>query len=102
MAGATQTGRITVIQPDQRVPGFVKNIDIPRQLSQINIIPTKHLILAMCNNSPSAAQTLCLTSEQRSARDTGRKAWRGDTGLPHQAGTRLLLLSQLKDVLLDG
>ena len=56
----------------------------------------------MCNNSPSAAQTLCLTSEQRSARDTGRKAWRGDTGLPHQAGTRLLLLSQLKDVLLDG
>ena len=82
MAGATQTGRITIIQPDCRAPGFLKNIDIPRQLSQINIIPTKHLILAMCNNPPSAAQTLCLTSEQRGTRDAGRRPRCGDTGLP--------------------
>lgn len=41
-----------------RALGFLKNSDIPQQLSQINITQTKHLILALCNNSPSPEQTL--------------------------------------------
>ena len=41
-----------------RVLGFLKNSDIPQKLSQMNIIQTKHLISALCNNSPSPEQTL--------------------------------------------
>lgn len=57
--------------------GFLRNIDIPQQLSQISIIPTKHLILAMCDNSPSAEQTLLSL-----IRGAERKPRRCDTGLP--------------------
>lgn len=83
-----------------RALGFVENIDIPQQLNQINIIQTIHLILAMCNNSPSTEH--CLSFEECNARDAGRKPNHSDTGLFTQAGTRLFLFSQLKDVLLDG
>lgn len=81
---------------------FWRTFDIPQQLSQINIIQTKHLILAMCNNSPSTEQTrlpLIPGARCQRCRKETKPFWHRPI---IQASTRLFLFSQLKDLLQDA
>ena len=99
-----QKGLLLFIQTG-RTLGLLKNFDNPQQLSQINIIPTKHLILAMCNNSPSAEQTLLPLIRavlcQRRRKETEALGHRPSPP-PNQAATRLVLFSQSKDMRAPG